>query len=98
MGVLALGALPGGVAASRYSERVDLVPGSAGGVVAGFLLGILAVLLARRARWRIQRTLGRSRGTYAARVGRALGLLGLFVALTGALALGFFGLLQLFAR
>lgn len=89
--------MPAGVGVARYSERVDLVYACGGAVVAGALLGLAALSLARHARERIQRTLGRSGGEGAARAGRALGVLGVYVAITGALALGFFGLLELFA-
>ncbi len=96
LGFLATLALPAGIAASRYSKRVDLVPGGIAGIVAGCVLGLLAVLVARRGRRRLQRTLGRARGRHAARLGRVLGVLGIFVAFTGALSLGFYRLLQVF--
>ena len=90
-------ALPAGVGVARYSERVDLVVAVIGAVAATALLAIAAIVLARRAQERVQRTLGRSRGHRTAQVGRLLGIGGVCVALTGALALGFFGLLELFA-
>jgi hypothetical protein len=60
------------------------------------VLGVVALVLARRAQRRTERTLGRigSRGT--TRAGRLLGLLSLCVGLTAALALGFYALLNLF--
>jgi uncharacterized metal-binding protein len=82
---------------SRYHGGGDLLYACAGAVVAGAVLAVLALGLARRARDQIQRTIGRSGGEGAARTGRALGLLGICLAVTGALALGFFGLLELFA-
>jgi hypothetical protein len=97
-GVAALAAWPAAVGVARYSRRVDLVWALVGAVGAGLVLALLALLLGRRAYWRIQRTLGRSRGRRAARAGRLLGAAGVCVAITGALALGFFGLLELFAR
>jgi hypothetical protein len=54
--------------------------------------------MARRARWQIQRTIGRIGGIRTAGFGRFVGLTGVCAAVTGGLALGFFGLLQLFAR
>jgi hypothetical protein len=62
------------------------------------LLGFFAIVLARRARERVQITLGRAGGERAARAGRLLGLLGLLVGVTAAIALGFYGLLTLFAE
>ena len=58
----------------------------------------VGVVLARRARERIQITLGRAGGGGAARAGRILGIVGLLVAGTAALALGFWGLLSMFAE
>ena len=96
-GLATLAAWPAAVAVARYSKRVDLIWAVAGAAGAGLLLALLAIVMARRAYWRIQRTVGRSRGARAARVGRFLGAAGICCAITGALALGFFGLLELFA-
>lgn len=96
-GIAALVILPVAVGLASYSERVDLVYACGAGVVAGALTALTAIALARRANERIQRTIGRSGGEGALRTGRILGILGIWVALTGALALGFFGLLELFA-
>jgi len=52
------------------------------------VLAIAAIWLARRARGRLQRTLGRSGGEGTARAGRILGWLALYVALIGAISLG----------
>jgi len=71
---------------------------SAGSVVVAALLGWAAIVLARRAQDRVQITLGRARGGGVARVGRLLGIGGLLVAGTAGLALGFWGLLSLFAQ
>ena len=97
VGLLSLAAVPAGVALSWYSNRVTLLGEAAGSVPAAAVLGLYALLLARRGRETIQRTLGRSGGGGSARVGRLLGALGLCVAFTCSLALGFYGLLNLFA-
>ena len=47
---------------------------------------------------RLAITLGRAGGAVAARTGRALGVVGILLALTAALALAFWGLLSLFAE
>jgi hypothetical protein len=98
IGLAALAAWPAAVGTARYSERIGLIEALVGAVPAGLLLALLAIYLARLARRRIQRTIGRSRGGRTAGFGRVLGVAGICAALTGALALGFFGLLQLFAR
>jgi hypothetical protein len=96
-GLLSLAAIPGGILLARELEQVTLVD-SSGSVLAAALLGWAAIVLARRARERIQITLGRAGGGAAARAGRFLGILGLLVAATAALALGFWGLLSMFAE
>ena len=63
----------------------------------GLLLGFAAIVLARRGRELNELTLGRSGGARAARTGRWLGIIGVCLAATAALALGFFGLLTLVA-
>ena len=78
-----------GNACGVQSNQADHTGGEA---VAGTLLGLIAVLLARSARAQVERTLARP-GEGAARAGKWLGLLGLCLGLTAALALAFFGLL-----
>jgi hypothetical protein len=95
-GLLSLAAVPAGIVLARETHSVTLVNSSGSAVVAA-LLGVSAIVLARRARERVQITLGRAGGAGAARVGRALGVLGLLVGATAALAVGFYGLLTLFA-
>jgi hypothetical protein len=60
-------------------------------------LGFYAVALARRGRETAQRTLGRSGGEGAARAGRWLGLIAVWLAATTGLALAFYALLTLLA-
>ena len=91
-GLLAVAALPAAVALAQLSARVRLVQAAAGAPVAAFL-GVAALVLARRARRLSERTLGRAGGEGAARAGRILGVLGLCLAASGAIAIGFYGLL-----
>jgi hypothetical protein len=95
-GALSILAVPAGVLAARELRSVTLID-SSGSIAVAALLGWAAIVLARRARERVQITLGRAGGEGAARAGRALGIVGLIVAGTSALALGFWGLLSLFA-
>jgi hypothetical protein len=60
------------------------------------VLGLAAILLARRGFRNIERTIGRLGGEGTARVGRLLGALSLCIGLTAGLALGSYGLLNLF--
>jgi hypothetical protein len=89
--LLSLASLPAAVYATHL-KHVNLPQAVGGEAVAGTLLGLIAVLLARGARVRVERTLWRA-GEGTARAGKWLGLLGLCLGLTAALALGFFGLL-----
>jgi hypothetical protein len=97
-GILGVLAVPFGIAAAWRTERLDLVRGAGAGAVAGFLLGLLTLALARRGIARVQRTLGRSGWERTARVGRWLAFISLWAAVTAGLALAFYGLLELFAR
>ena len=97
VGLLAVLAVPAGVVLARYSHRVTLINSGYGSIPIGLLLGLSAAVLARRGREHAAWTLGRSGGEAAARAGRILGALGLCAGLTAALAIGFYGLLTLFA-
>jgi hypothetical protein len=55
--------------------------------------GITALLFARGARGRIRATLERAGGAGRARAGRLLGIAGICIALSGAIAVGFYELL-----
>jgi hypothetical protein len=89
-------AVPIGIVLARETDQVTLV-NSSGSIAVALVLGFAATVLARRARQRVQITLGRAGGETAARLGHALGILGLLIGATAALALGFYGLLALFA-
>jgi len=96
-GILSILAIPAGILAARELRDVTLIDSSGSVALAG-LLGWAAIVLARRANERVQMTLGRAGGEGAARIGRVCGIVGLLVAATAALALGFWGLLSLFAE
>jgi len=87
-------AIPLGVAASWLGHGLRLLDGVFAGVPAAFVLGIAAVLAARKARARFARTLARP-GEDAARVGRLLGLVGAYLGVTGGLALAVYAILRL---
>ena len=89
--LLSLAAIPAALYSTRLKD-VNLPQAVGGEAVAGTLLGLIAVLLARSARVQVERTLSRV-GEGTAWVGKWLGLLGLCLGLTAALSLAFFGLL-----
>jgi hypothetical protein len=88
--------MPAGIALARESDRVTLRLATISIAIAA-LLAWSAIVLARRAREQVQLTLGRAGGAGAARIGRLLGLIGVLLAITAGLAVGFWGLLTLFA-
>ena len=88
--------MPAGVVLARETQRVTLRLATISIAVA-LALGWFAIILARRARERIELTLGRAGGAGLARAGRLVGILGVLLAITAALAVGFWGLLTLFA-
>jgi hypothetical protein len=95
LGVLSLVLPVAAYAAARQLDKVSLVQATAASCFS-VLLGGCAVLLAGRGLRTIERTIGRAGGEGSARVGRLLGMLGLCIGLTAGVALGVYGLLNLF--
>ena len=93
VGLLAVATMPAAIAATRWSKEYELRHAAAA-VPLGALLGLTAILLARRARSRLAPTLGHPRGTRTARVGRWLGWLGFLMALTAAGSVAVYELLS----
>jgi hypothetical protein len=79
--------MPIAILATRYSSGYRL-PDAGYGIPIGVLVGFGAVLLARSARARNDRALGRRGGESAIRWGRALGTFGICVAITALISLG----------
>ena len=86
---------PLGFLAARKLDQVTLLEATAA-ACASAVLGAAAIALARRGLRNVERSIGRIGGEGTARVGRLLGAISLFAGLTAALALGFYGLLNLF--
>ena len=97
VGLVAVAVIPVGVVLARQVDQVSLLD-AGGAVPVAAVLGGLAILLGRQARRQVERTIGRVGEAGLASAGRTLGLLGVCLAFTCALALGFYGLLTLFAR
>jgi hypothetical protein len=92
LGLASVATVPAAVAYTHY-EDVDLV--RAGWAIApGVVLGIVSLALARRARRRTERTIGRVGGVAVTRVGRFLGAFGIYVALAAAVSVGVYELLN----
>ncbi len=93
VGLVAVAAVPAAILATRFSRYTAIDAWVAVPVAA--VLALLALSLARRARFRTQVTAGRVGGEGAARLGRALAVLGLCIVVTAGIALGFYGILTL---
>ena len=91
-GILATATMPVAIAATRYSASYELVHASFA-IPLAILLGVVAIRLGRGALRHDDVRLGRAGGRRAARVGRALGVLGLALAATALVALAVYGLL-----
>ena len=92
LGLLSVACVPIGIAVTHYRD-IDLVQ-AGWAAVPGFLLGVAALMLARRARRRTERTIGRVGGVGVTRAGRFLAALGIYVALAAALSVGVYELLN----
>ena len=91
-GVIAVVAVPAGILLSRRLAGVTLVQAGWAVPVAA-AAGITALLFARGATGRIRATLERAGGAGRAKAGRRLGVAGISMALSGAIAVGFYELL-----
>ena len=96
VGLLAVASLPAAIALAELADRYDLLQ-AGWAVPVALVLGFVAVVLARRARIRRERTLGRVGGERTARMGRFLGVLAIMLGLAGAISVGvYLGLTRFF--
>jgi len=86
--------MPVAIAATRWSETYTLID-AAFAIPIGIALGVLAVVLARRGRLRVERTLGRTGGAKLACFGRFLGILGFCLAVTAAISVGVYAIIKI---
>jgi drug/metabolite transporter superfamily protein YnfA len=91
LGALAVLAIPAGVVAAQMSDRLRLLETLYVVVGGALVLGLVAVLAARRARLNASRTLSAQGGVGFARV---VAWAGAYAGVTGALALAVYGLLR----
>ena len=97
VGLAAAAALPASIAISQELRTWKLLVAFAAIPVAA-VLGFAAIAFARGARRRVELTLGRARGAGAARLGRALGFVGIYLACTGVLTLAVYYALAHFVQ
>jgi hypothetical protein len=92
-GTLAVLALPVAGALVALLASVKVLPAAVVAVPAAFVLGLCGVSASRRARFGLERSVVR-KGERTVRFGRFLVWAGLYMAVVGAIALGFYGLLR----
>jgi hypothetical protein len=92
IGLLAVLTLPAAVAGTRFSDTYELLHAGFA-IPAAVALGILAVVLARKARAYDRITLGKAGGVRAARIGRLLGILGICMAASATISVAVYELL-----
>jgi hypothetical protein len=92
LGVLAVVAIPVSVVAAQVSGRLRLLETLYVTVPATVVVGLLALLASRRARYNAARSL--SAGGSGLRSARIAAWAGLYAGVTGALALGVYGVLR----
>jgi hypothetical protein len=92
--LLALAFLAAGAALPRYTDEIGTLEALVV-VPAAALSGLIAIALARRARFDFQRTLGRIGGDALAAFARFLGVASLLISLTAGLAVGVYAVLVL---
>ena len=97
VGLLAVAALPVAVAVARETTLFELIEAAAAIPVAA-VGGIAAVVLGRRARRRVERTIGRVGGAGRALLGRLLGALALCLASSATIAVGVYLFLSRFSE
>ena len=92
VGLLSAATMPVAIVATRYSESYELLHAGFA-IPLAVALGIVSIGLTRGALRNDDARRGRAGGRGAARLGRALGVLGIALAATGLVALAVYGLL-----
>jgi hypothetical protein len=93
VGLLSIATVPVAIFATRYSDTYELLH-AALAIPVGLFFGVCALLLARAARKRNERTLGRAGRLRTAAIGRSLAIVGLAVAGSATIAVAVYGLLR----
>jgi hypothetical protein len=92
LGMVGLATIPVAIAITERVDGLSLVEAGFA-IPAALVFAFGAVVIGRRVRSRSRQTLAALPGARVARVGRVLGYVGLYLALTAALAVGFYAVL-----
>jgi hypothetical protein len=95
LGVLGVATLPAAIEAARHSTRIVLLD-AAYAIPVAFLLGLVAVIMARRAKHNLRWFSLRGGGTGVASTAVIVGMVAICLALTAALSIGFYELVLLY--
>jgi hypothetical protein len=95
LGVAGLAVLPAAIEVSRRSKRIGLLDAGYA-IPLAFLLGFLALVMARRARRNLQWLQLREGGTGLATAAVFVGALAVCLSLAAALSVGFYGLVVVY--
>jgi hypothetical protein len=96
LGLLSVATMPAAIAGTRFAQAYRLLDAGYA-IPLGLALGVGALLLARSARRRDERALGRLGGRRAIRLGRVLGTIGICLATTALISVAVYELLQYLA-
>ena len=96
VGLVAVATIPAAVVAAEFYDVATLLE-SAVSIAPTAVLAIAAILLGRRGRRQVERTLGRARGASLAAIGRTLGYLALYLAVTATISVATYYVLREFA-
>ncbi len=96
VGLVAVATIPAAVVAAEFYDVTTLLESSVS-IAPAAVLGLLAVILGRRGRRQVERTLGRARGSKLAATGRFLGYLALYLSVTAGISVATYYVLREFA-
>jgi cytochrome bd-type quinol oxidase subunit 2 len=95
LGIAAIGVLPAAIEVSRRSKGVDLLD-TAYAIPLAFVLAVISVVMARRARHNLRWFRVREGGAAVAQTAVVVGTLGLLLVIAAALSVGFYGLVVVY--
>ena len=95
MGLAGLLTLPAAIEISRRSKRIDLLQAGYA-IPLAFLLGLVSLVMARRAKKNLEWLQLREEGTGIATIAVVVGAIAFCVAIAAALAVGFYGLVVVY--